>query len=448
MLPTTPNGAPAETGAAPEPQLRDRIPSPAGVVRKNQKAILYLGAAAVLVAATLVSSVRKKPTATPAQTTRPVNAIEQDPTATNVAAMHSQLAEGRSSVNAASQGNAAVAYGPNGLPVAATPPGCLPGQPCTTSTVQPGSPAQAAYGGSGGTAQLTPAEQASQQLAAKDRERQYSARFASNLVYNAAAPASQPQDAQASAALPANPYAAMLQPGQSTSLTTGRSAGEAAPASAASSTYKRAAEVNLDNAVGQPYVIYEGMTLDTVLMNRLDGDAPGPVKVLVSNPVYLHDHQHVLIPDGTVVLGEAKKVGQAGFGQQRRIAVVFHRLLMPDGYSVDLDQFHGLSQIGQEGLKDKVNNHYLQIFGTSIALGVVSGASQVTQGGYGYSTSGGQVFVNGAASGVSQQATAVLDRFIQIPPTITIREGQRVKVYFTQDMLLPAFENHRIAQTF
>ena len=44
-------------------------------------------------------------------------------------------------------------------------------------------------------------------------------------------------------------------------------------------------------------------------------------------------------------------------------------MIMPDGYSVDLDQFHGLDQIGEEGLKDKVNNHYLQIFGTSIALG-------------------------------------------------------------------------------
>ena len=89
--------------------------------------------------------------------------------------------------------------------------------------------------------------------------------------------------------------------------------------------------------------------MDTILMNRLDGDAPGPVKVLVSNPVYSHDHQHVLIPDGTIVLGEARKIGASGFGQQRRMAVVFHRMIMPDGYSVDLDQFHGLDQIGEEG---------------------------------------------------------------------------------------------------
>jgi CRISPR/Cas system-associated exonuclease Cas4 (RecB family) len=59
--------------------------------------------------------------------------------------------------------------------------------------------------------------------------------------------------------------------------------------------------------------------LDTVLMNRLDGDAAGPVKVLVSNPLYSHDHQHVIIPEGTIVLGEAKKIGSAGLGQQRRM---------------------------------------------------------------------------------------------------------------------------------
>jgi type IV secretory pathway VirB10-like protein len=129
-------------------------------------------------------------------------------------------------------------------------------------------------------------------------------------------------------------------------------------------------EANVDSATGQPYLVYEGSVLDTILMNRLDGDAAGAVKVLVSNPLYSHDHQHVIIPEGTVVLGEAKKIGAAGIGQQRRIAVVFHRLIMPDGYSVDLDQFHGLDQIGEEGLKDKVNNHYFEIFGASIALGI------------------------------------------------------------------------------
>jgi type IV secretion system protein VirB10 len=76
-----------------------------------------------------------------------------------------------------------------------------------------------------------------------------------------------------------------------------------------------------------------------------------------SSTRYRPTPQHVLIPEGTVVLGEARKIGATGTGQQRRIAVVFHRLIMPDGYSVDLDQFTGLNQIGETALKDKVNNH-------------------------------------------------------------------------------------------
>ena len=49
---------------------------------------------------------------------------------------------------------------------------------------------------------------------------------------------------------------------------------------------------------------------------------------------------------------------------------------------------------------------------------------------------------------MSENATTVLDRFINIPPTITIREGYRVKVYISQDLLLPAYENHAIPQTY
>jgi type IV secretory pathway VirB10-like protein len=200
-------------------------------------------------------------------------------------------------------------------------------------------------------------------LAARERELAYNARFASNLVY------ARSGDAQVASRQDQNPALgdeAQKAVGSRSEQTVDSSL--ISPKNAANrkttsedSPAKLSAEVNIDSASGQPYVIYEGLTMDTVLMNRLDGDVPGPVKVMVSSPVYSHDHQHVLIPDGTVVLGEARKIGSNGFGQQRRMAVVFHRMIMPDGYSVDLDQFHGLDQIGEEGLRDKVNNHYFEI---------------------------------------------------------------------------------------
>jgi type IV secretion system protein TrbI len=434
-----------ETQSQPEPELRQPKDQPKGVLQKNLKTFVYLGAALlVIVAAIFSSSGKKTPGQQAAVKGQPPQPMLQDNTDNNVQDLKNQLQAERqkeqqqaalaaadpalASATPAQQA-AAASYGPTGV---AAP--CVPGQPCP----QPG------YGQPGsGEPQLSPEQQQVQQLAAKERERADESRFASNLVYAHPPDQLQPQgQAQLTGAEQMAP-ASQQQPGSS--LVNPRSAGEQ---TVAPEGYKRPVEANIDSATGQPYLVYEGTVLDTILMNRLDGDAAGPVKVLVSNPLYSHDHQHVIIPDGTVVLGEAKKIGAAGLGQQRRMAVVFHRLIMPDGYSVDLDQFHGLDQIGEEGLKDKVNNHYLQIFGTSIALGIVAGAGEIEEGGGAISTSGSQAFTTGAASSVSQSATTILDRFMQIPPTITIREGHRVKIYFTQDMLLPAYSNHTIPQTF
>lgn len=201
---------------------------------------------------------------------------------------------------------------------------------------------------------------------------------------------------------------------------------------------KKPTEISINNAHGQPYAIFEGTTIDAVLVNRLNGDFSGPVKVMVTNPVFSQDRQHVLIPEGTFLLGEVGKV--AGFGQ-RRLAVTFHRMIMPDGYSVDLDQFHGLDAAGETGLADQVNNHYLQIFGSSIALGVIAGAAEASAN-TGFQQSGTDSLQQGVASSLAQSGAHVLDRFLNILPTITIREGHRIKVYLTEDLLLPAFENH------
>jgi type IV secretion system protein VirB10 len=88
-----------------------------------------------------------------------------------------------------------------------------------------------------------------------------------------------------------------------------------------------------------------------------------------------------------------------------------------------------------------VNRHYLRIFGASIALGLVAGAAEATTYG-GYSESGSDMYRQGVASSLSQSSGDVLDRFINILPTITIREGTRIKVCLTQDLLLPAYNDH------
>jgi type IV secretory pathway VirB10-like protein len=390
---------------SPGAQLRDKRVLPEGVVPKQAQGYVIAGLAVLILMAVMFSKNHAKPAAKTADTgplamstdvnQRKIQELEQDLSADQ---RQSQQAHNNSpsSVNVPPP-NSPVAQGGGAPPAPQSPP---PSDP----------------------------------VADAEKALAFKSRFASNLVsaedgapHLSAEPADVPETLAArSSSLPPTP------PTQAA----------AAPAAAVS---KRAPEVNINSAHGQPYVVFEGTSIGTVLVNRLDGEFAGPLKVMVTNPIYSQDRQHLLIPEGTFILGDVQKV--AGLGQ-KRLAVTFHRLLMPDGYSVDLDQFHGLDQGGATGLKDQVNNHYVEIFGASIALGVIAGAAEVTNLNQGFNETGSEAYKSGIASSLSQSSANVLDRFINIPPTITIREGHRIKVYITQDMLLPAYENHSIPSSF
>ena len=183
------------------------------------------------------------------------------------------------------------------------------------------------------------------------------------------------------------------------------------------------------------YTIPEGSVIETVLTNRLDGTFAGPVNCLVTTAVYAPDHQHLLIPAGARVLGDARPVTTFG---QTRIAVVFHRVLLPSGARIDLQTFHGLSQIGETGLRDEVDRHYAQIFGASLAVGAIAGLAQA-QTSIGLDATALDVYRQGAAANLAQSSARILDRFLNLLPTVTIREGHRIKVYVSSDLDVPAY---------
>jgi type IV secretion system protein VirB10 len=184
--------------------------------------------------------------------------------------------------------------------------------------------------------------------------------------------------------------------------------------------------------------LLEGTIIDTVLTNRLDGDTASPANCLVTNPVYSHSGQQVLIPAGSRVLGETKPVRSVG---ESRLAVAFHRLVFPDGRTVSLDQFGGLNQVGDAALRDQVNQHYWATFGAASAIGLISGLGQyLGTVGFGQGAGDRTIVIAGGFGNATAEATAqVMNRFLNRLPTITIREGHRVKVYLTSDLELPPY---------
>ena len=157
----------------------------------------------------------------------------------------------------------------------------------------------------------------------------------------------------------------------------------------------------------------------------------------MANDVYSRAGLELLIPKGRGLLGEAKEVN--GF-DQRRLAILFHRLILPNGKAISLDKFRGLDQIGETGVVSKVDHHYLEIFGISLALGAIGALAQIGGGYGGYGYDAGTGFRIGVTERMGASAEQVLAKFFNKYPTIKVLEGTRIKVILTNDLNLEAFE--------
>jgi len=426
------------------PEVRNQATKPPGILPKNAQTWVIAGVSAVMVAAIALSGNGSK---SKTATTLPQTAGVIDPNASRIAEYRNRLEEEtrklaseQATLNQAKQA-AAVA------------------DPRVASAIQPAIQPGAAATAYAPPPRLSPPDDrqsAQRQLEAERERKEYNSLFASNVALSLR---KEPEDASPVSAVSspaeAYPYIAAvprLDPGAGPPLA------QAAPA-APIPARRSASEVSknvignqpqakpdpaLTAADGKSYRLLEGTLFETVLTNRLTGSLAGPVNAMLTTDVYSHDGQHLLIPRGSRILGEVRPV--SNFGQQR-LAVVFHRILMPDGYSVSLDQFQGLNQIGETGLRDQVNHHYLQIFGISIAIGAVAGLSEAgTQ--FGFTESAIDEYRHGFAASLSQSALRILDRFLNIPPTFTIREGHRIKIYLASDLSLPAYEQHSVPTDF
>lgn len=292
-------------------------------------------------------------------------------------------------------------------------------------------------------------------LAAAARKRDYTSLFASQVAasYRAAAagrrnPPARVEGLESAAAQPAEETGPAEGGTSDTTLGASRNtapgpepAAASTPPSQQAITSRHHDTSNRVRPGAREFTLFEGTVLESALLTRLNSDASGPVIATTTAPLYSRNRQKVLVPAGSRVLGEAKKVETTG---QTRLAVSFHRLIMPDGYAIDLDRFVGLSGLGETALKDQVNNHYVQMFGASIALGLLGGLSAF--GTQNPTLAEPQPILDtyrqGVAASFGQVAGRVLDRFTNILPTLTIREGHRLRVYLTQDLRLPAYDDH------
>ena len=177
-------------------------------------------------------------------------------------------------------------------------------------------------------------------------------------------------------------------------------------------------------------LVYQGRMLQATLQTQLSGEFTGPVRALVSIPVWSRDRRHVVIPRGTLALGEAQQVTGAFQG---RLAVGFDRLVFPDGRTVRMS-FAGLNAVGEAGLADEMNRHYVSTFGAVGAVGLLAG---LVRGG------GSDSFYDPVSQQFALTATQLFDRYMNRLPEITIRAGHPMRIWLTQDLIVPRGDGSR-----
>ncbi len=188
-------------------------------------------------------------------------------------------------------------------------------------------------------------------------------------------------------------------------------------------------------------MIPEGTLIPGLLETAINSDLPGQIRAIVSRDVYSFDGRRVLIPTGTRLIGEYQSEVTRG---QKRIFVIWTRLLRDDGVSVRLNSF-GTDSLGRSGLTGLVDNKWRERFGSAVLLSIVgAGSSYLTGYGSGqFSRSGdgesdsdraAELARETIAQTFSDMANQALAENLKIPPTIRVHHGERIFVYVRQDL--------------
>jgi type IV secretory pathway VirB10-like protein len=199
---------------------------------------------------------------------------------------------------------------------------------------------------------------------------------------------------------------------------------------------------DFDGYQGKLYRVFEGTVFEGVVTNHIDGGLAGPILIMLTTDYYSHDHQQLLMPQGTRLIGTVQSVGNA---EQRKMFVTFHRAVCPDGFSIELDKYVGLDPIGTTGLATKVDHGYLQAFAAAAIVGGLGGLAQIGNDGNVLSPS--TQIRNGISSQSATEAEQILNHFLNRLPVITLKEGSRARVYIGTDILIPSYAEHHVDPT-
>lgn len=187
-------------------------------------------------------------------------------------------------------------------------------------------------------------------------------------------------------------------------------------------------------APASPYVLQAGSVISAALITGIRSDLPGQITAQVTEHIYDSPTGRILlVPQGTRIIGQYENAVQFG---QRRVLLVWNRLIFPNGRSIVLERQPGADTQGYAGLEDGVDYHWWD-------LAKAAGLSTLLSVGAELATDDEDQLLrairNGGQDMINDTGQEIVRRQLNVPPTLTIRPGFPVRVIVTRDLVLEPY---------
>jgi type IV secretion system protein VirB10 len=189
---------------------------------------------------------------------------------------------------------------------------------------------------------------------------------------------------------------------------------------------------------GLPFELKTGTIVPGIMVTGVNSDLPGNIIAQVSQNVFdSATGKHLLVPQGSRIFGAYDS--RVVYGQER-VLVAWNRIIFPDGSAVTLGAMPGADMSGYAGFNDKVNNHYLRIFGSAFLMSMITGGMSYAVDSASNSTEDNtsrmqDEMASALAAQIGQTTMRLLEKNLNIKPTIEIRPGYRFNIIVTKDVI-------------
>lgn len=187
------------------------------------------------------------------------------------------------------------------------------------------------------------------------------------------------------------------------------------------------------------YELKAGHIIHAALITALNSDAPGQVIAQVSAPVFdTVTGRHLLIPQGARLIGAYQSGARYG---DRRLRLVWNRLVLPNGYSLDLGGMDGTDAQGAAGVSDSTDNHLDRL---AVAIGLsalISVAANEAEESGDDEDRLGPSLGDAAAQQAAATGSRIVERDLAVHPTLRVRAGASVRVLVTRDLVLRPYRS-------